>query len=152
MDQLVLVSLRKESPKVQSLVSSSTSIFINVSLKIFSLLDILNFDLSSKILVILFDDVFVRFKVKDDLVVNGEELLSIKGDFFIGVSILSITGEFFGKNEISDFFWRNKGDLMFSVLDGLNRDEFCISPRILRFDGVWVGEFKSSDCGSILSL
>lgn len=101
----MLDSLRKESPKVQSLVSSSTSIFIKVSLNMFSLLDILNFDLSSKILVILFDDVFVRFRVKEDLAVNGEELLlSIKGDFFNGVNILSIIGEFFGKNGISDFF------------------------------------------------
>lgn len=151
MDQLVLVSLRKVSPKVQSLVSS-TSIFIKVSLNMFSLLDILNFDLSSKILVILFDEVLVRFKVNDDLVVNGEELLSIKGDFFNGVSIRSITGEFLGKNGISVFFWRNSGDLIFSVLDGRNSEEFCISPSILRFDGVWVGEFKSSECGSILNL
>lgn len=38
------------------------------------------------------------------------------------------------------------------MLDGLKSEEFCISPRILRFDGVWVGEFKSSECGSIFSL
>lgn len=137
MDQLLtfVEDIEKFSLKEQSLVSSSTSSFKNVSLmNSFSLLDILNFVLSSNILVI-FE---LRFKLPR-LVKGDSELRSINGDFF------SNNGVFFNLSIVGESF-------------GLNNGELVISPKTLRFDGVAIGEFsgdcllKSKECGIILIL
>lgn len=112
----------------------------------FSLLDILNFDLSSNIL-----EIFVVLLLKL-LLVNGEWELSNNGEFLAnGEFLIELKGEL---QSFSGVFC----DVFFSrSIEGCkySGDTFCISPRILRLDGVAIGDgvlLKLSECGFIFSL